>query len=786
MDMEAIIAQEARKELARREYAEYVEFVHRGLYTHGRHTRLIAERLDAIERGELKRLMVFMPPRHSKALKLDTPIPTPDGWKTMKDLKIGDKVFAGDGTVTTVTNVSPIMYNQKVYRVMDDAGFSVIADAQHEWEVILCRKREKKSVKTTEWLYERQLKGRRKPIVVAHKGLDLPEKDLPIPPYTLGVWLGDGVGSCATISQNIKDQEHIKRRIKEEGFEVTEHSNENNFGVLGLYELLRKQGLLKNKERGLNGEKRIPDIYLRASKEQRLALLQGLIDTDGNVNKEGQVWFTNTNKEFSYQVFELIRSLGYKATIREYDAKLYDKNCGKYYRVSFYSPDAASLPRKKKRCRETGVRTKRHYITIEPIGYADVKCITVEHPSGTFLAGRNMIPTHNSMTITETFPSYFIGKNPNRRVIEVSYNDTFAQKFGKANRDKIREFGGELFGVYLSRDNNSKTNWGLEDYPGGMVSAGIGGSITGEGADLLIIDDPIKNRQEADSPVYRQRLREEWESTLLTRLQPGGAVILILTRWHEYDLAGQILEEEADKWEVISLPALAEENDILGRKPGEPLWPEFGYDEEWAAEKKKAVGSRTWNALYQQRPSPEEGGLVKRSWFKYYNTLPGNIEQIIMSVDCAFKGNDDNDYVVAQIWGRAGANKYLIDQVRDKTDIIGTMSIIQQLARKYPKAVTKLIEDKANGPAVIQMLRGRIPGLIAVNPEGGKTVRLQAVAPEIEAGNVYLPSKAPWVGDFVEEVVAFPNGRHDDQVDAMTQALIRWQKLPRLEALPRL
>jgi predicted phage terminase large subunit-like protein len=389
-------------------------------------------------------------------------------------------------------------------------------------------------------------------------------------------------------------------------------------------------------------------------------------------------------------------------------------------------------------------------------------------------------PRHSkSMTVSETFPSWFMGKQPNRRVIEVSYGSSLAQRFGRANKKKIDEFGEDIFGITLSKDNASGTNFGIAGYRGGMISAGIGGSITGEGADLLLVDDPIRNRSEALSAAYKERLWNEWTNTLLTRLHPGGRVIIILTRWSEDDLVGRILDEEAEKWDVISLPAECEEDgDLLDRKVGEALWPERGYGKEWLEQTKKEVGSVVWNALYQQHPTPLEGGLIKRDWFKYYNALPNHFDEVIQSWDCTFKDVSTSDFVVGQVWGRIGADKYLIDMVRDRMGIVGTIQAIRNLSAKYPESMTKLIEDKANGTAVIEMLKKEIPGIIPVNPEGGKMARLQAVSPQIEAGNVYIPSPSlsPWVHDFVEEVVSFPNFKFDDIVDSMSQALYRFEK----------
>jgi predicted phage terminase large subunit-like protein len=382
------------------------------------------------------------------------------------------------------------------------------------------------------------------------------------------------------------------------------------------------------------------------------------------------------------------------------------------------------------------------------------------------------------MTVTETFPSYFIGKDPDRRVIEVSYGDSLAQRFGKLNRAKIIEYGNHVFNIEVSKEKSSMTDWDIDGYRGGMISVGIGGGITGQGADLLLIDDPIKNREEADSEVYREKIWQEWQSTLYTRLHPGGAVIIILTRWHEDDLAGRLLNPEygeVEDWTIISLPAKAEEGDLLGRAPGEPLWPEHGYDQAWMDTTKKAVGSYAWAALYQQRPSPAKGTMFKREWWKYYKEPPNDFRVIIQSWDMTFKDTQGTDYVVGQVWGLHKADKYLLDQVRDRMDFVTTCEAVRNLSAKWPQTNYKLVEDKANGPAVISTLQRELGGFIAVKPDGSKEARASAVAPSIEAGNVYIPdpSIAPWVNDYVEECSAFPKGANDDQVDAMSQALNR-------------
>lgn len=374
------------------------------------------------------------------------------------------------------------------------------------------------------------------------------------------------------------------------------------------------------------------------------------------------------------------------------------------------------------------------------------------------------------MTVTETFPSYFLGKNPERRVIAVSYGDALAHRFGRLNREKVRS---GVFEIQISPQQSSSTNWGLTGHRGGMISAGVGGPIVGEGADLLLIDDPIKNRQESFSQAYREMIWGEWQNTLLTRLSPAGAVIIILTRWHEDDLVGRILKENFEKWTIVKLPAEAEEEDLLGRSFGEPLWPEYGFDSSWLAEQKRDIGSYAWSALYQQRPSSAEGSILKRDWWKFYRQVPHWFDEMIQSWDMSFKETVSGSYVVGQVWGRVGADKYLLDQVRERADFPTTLQMVRTLSAKWPQAQAKLIEDRANGPAVISTLKREISGLLAVEPSGSKEARASAVSPQIESGNVYLPEFAPWTSDFIEECAAFPAGETDDQVDAMTQALVR-------------
>lgn len=400
-----------------------------------------------------------------------------------------------------------------------------------------------------------------------------------------------------------------------------------------------------------------------------------------------------------------------------------------------------------------------------------------------------MPPRHGkSELVSRKFPAYLLGRNPDTSIISCSYSADLASRM---NRDVQRLIDSERYlelfpGTQLSnqhtrrfyetRYTRNNNMFEVVDKKGTYRSSGVGGGITGMGGEYIIIDDPVKNREDADSATMREKVYDWYTSTLYTRLEKDGCILLTLTRWHEDDLAGKLLkaaQEGADQWTILELPAVCEyppkPYDV--RQEGEALW-KWKYDEEALEKRKVTVGSRDWAALYQQHPTPGEGGTFKREWWNYYKVLPDGLYDFVQSWDCTFKDAQSSDYVVGQVWARKGSSRYLLDQVRGRMSFTETLRAIRSLSAKWPQAIRKLVEDKANGTAVIDVLRKEIPGLIPVEPEGGKIVRANAVTAVAEAGNIYLPnpSIAPWVHDFVEEHAVFPNGANDDQVDAQTQA----------------
>lgn len=385
-------------------------------------------------------------------------------------------------------------------------------------------------------------------------------------------------------------------------------------------------------------------------------------------------------------------------------------------------------------------------------------------------------PQHGkSMTVTESFPSWYMGRYPTHRVICASYNEEFSERFCRRNKEKIQTFGKNLFGIQIGATNRV-TEFELDNNVGRMICRGIRSGITGNSANLIVIDDPVKNREEADSETFRDKVWEEWQNSLKSRLQAGSKVIIIMTPWHEDDLAARVLSSETNV-RLVRLPVEAEEDDPLGRPVGDALAPELGKDNNWLHDFKESYindpmgGARAWAALYQCSPRVEDGNIIKREWWQYFN--PKDIEyygSMAISVDATFKKTDTSDFVAITVWGKLFNDYYCLYCLNKRMDFTETIQAIRMIKRLYPAATRVLIEDKANGSAITNVL-SREMFIIPVIPRGGKVARLNAVSPAIESGHVKLPIGAPWVEEFINQFSAFPNGQHDDMVDSSTQAL---------------
>ena len=385
------------------------------------------------------------------------------------------------------------------------------------------------------------------------------------------------------------------------------------------------------------------------------------------------------------------------------------------------------------------------------------------------------------------FPTWFMGRHPGKNIISTSYGSDLAKKFGRKCRQITRS--GEFLDVFnstISHDNKAVDNWALEN-GSTYMSGGILSGITGNRADGLVIDDPVKGREEAESQTMRDKIWEAYLSDLRTRLKPSGWIVIIQTRWHADDLSGRILPvnwdgrsgwveaKDGEKWFVISLPAQCNrDDDPLGREHGEYLWTDWFSQEHWEQEK-KTQGSRNWSALYQQSPTLEEGGIFPAAWFNYFVTEPADYVRMIQSWDTAQKENEINDFSVCTTWIQTRLGYFLIDVYQDRLAYPALKRAIKSKANQFNPSVL-LIEDKGSGISAIQDLAAEtdLP-IIGIEPEKDKVFRAMEVSPLYEAGLVYHQEDGPWLIDYETELTNFPNVDHDDQTDSTTQAL-KWMR----------
>ena len=760
----------------------------------GAHHKRIAKLFEAVARGEKKRVIINLGPRH--AVRVDEPIPTPKGWTIMKDLQVGDLVFGSDGAPTRVIGKSEVFHNRELYRVTTDDGHSLDVDGEHLWTVRMKRGTDVFRDYTTEQLWLRQQGVR----VKASRGGGthiLPEKltakvrlpmlptmpiaahstkDLPIDPYVLGVWLGDGASAQGHITSHDKDAVYIRAEFDSRGYKTTDQKTKYLFGTLGLKTKLRDLGVLNNKH--------IPADYLSANPVQRRGLLKGLMDSDGNVTKKGQCFFSQKSLAFITQVRELLCSLGIKNSLQTTEAKIYNKSYGLTHRLSFYASDIANLPRKEARTLKTPPAFGR-YIQVEKLNTTgDVQCIKVGREDGLFLAGKGYITTHNTKSEFASYllPAWFLGQFPKKKVMQISNTGELAEGFGRKVRNLVDsdEYRRIFPDVKLRTDSKAAGRWNT-NHQGDYFAAGVGGTVTGRGADLLIIDDP-HSENDAVIAQYNPEIYDKvfswYSSGPRQRLQPGGAIIIVMTRWSLADLTGQILDHSAknggDQWEVVEFPAIM--------PSGRPLWPEF-----WSIEELEAVKAEIpvgkWQAQYQQQPTSEVTAIIKREWWqKWPKKDPPPCDYVLMSMDTAFEKKTSADYsaiVIFGVWSNPEdgdqPNLILLEAWRDRLEFpdlkIKTLEMYEEW---QPDGI--IIEKKASGaPLIYELRRMDIPAQEFTPSRGqDKISRLNAISDIFASGKVWAPATR-WADEVINEVASFPSGRNDDFVDAVSLALSRFR-----------
>lgn len=424
----------------------------------------------------------------------------------------------------------------------------------------------------------------------------------------------------------------------------------------------------------------------------------------------------------------------------------------------------------------------------------------------------SMPPRMGKSLLTSVYlPIWLLRRDPSWKIGLISHSPQLATMWGRQVRRVIEKQGAAL-GLSIAPDAGAVADWQTSQEGGIASRSAPGQSITGLGFKVMLIDDLVKDYAAAHSEMARSAVWDWWIANATTRLEPPYLAVVIGTRWHQDDFIGRLLSRDydgdPDDWEVISFPARAEESDVLGREVGEPLLSPLVPDEtpsqaleRWSSIE-RSVGPYNWASQFQQRPAPAKGAIFDTDWWRYWSDDPllaqdePNVLYMnpadylararwIDSWDAAFKGSDSSDYVVGQRWARRGADRFLIFQDHEHWTFTQTLDAMRRWGRNFDPSVPygnfvheRFIEDKANGPAIIDTLTHEVDGMRPVNPTTSKEARARAITPEIASHNVYLPHPSMpgfgWVkNDLLPELRSFPQGEHDDQVDALTQAL--WQ-----------
>lgn len=759
----------------------------------------------AFGRNKKRNLMINIPPRFGKLLADDTPVLTRDGWKKHGDLKVGDYVVGLDGEFKKVLAVSPKAPANCCVEFSD--GDKIYCHENHEWVIDAHPSRER-IIRETKWFNTIKMYSGPKESVRGHRyeyqlpmfnGVKGEVKCLPVQPYSLGAWLGDGTNVKPCITGDKNDYKIIDK-MKLDGYNNHKIFVHKTTGVYTYY--------FDNLRKALNNaglcywnktvRKFIPDVYFSASESQRLELLAGLIDTDGHLSKdENRYHFTTAEETLKDSFIKLVSTFGWRVNVIKQEPRLSSSGImGKHaYWVMGFNPDRY-IPCQLERKQLTTFSKKRK-IAFKSVTQGDFgkigNCIEVE--GGIYLAGYKMKPTHNS-SIMKYFCAWSYMLNPASNCIYTSYSDELATSFSKDIREIVTSEAFVKFtGIKLNKAKIGADYWATES-GGGFRAAPLGGSLTGFGCGIsgeeyggcALIDDPLK-ASNVKSQAEMQNSIDYYLNTLKSRAnnQAKTPFILIMQRLALEDLAGYIIENEKEDWDIVKIPALNEDT-------GEALW-----EERFSAKdllKLKKLSPFVYYGQYQQEPIVVGGSVFKTEWFKYYNPEQFyEYQSSFITSDTAQKKAESNDFTVFSWWGKTVDNKlHLLDMTWGKFD---AHELKQQVKLFWEKCCNDkravqpyafYIEEKGSGIGVIQELVKTYPlPLLPImrnrykNNQGmwvsmDKFSRAMTTVPYIANGWVYLPKdeKCDISNTLLAEAAAFKadlTHKHDDKIDTLCDAV---------------
>ena len=392
-------------------------------------------------------------------------------------------------------------------------------------------------------------------------------------------------------------------------------------------------------------------------------------------------------------------------------------------------------------------------------------------------------PQHGKSQIASIhFPAWYIGRNPDKRIITASYSGRLADDFGRQARNLVQdEYYKRIFpDIALSADSQAANRWHIDGHSGYYMSVGVQGATTGRGADLFLIDDPVRDASEADSEVMRDRIWDWFSTVAYTRLGPGAPIVIIQTRWHEDDLSGRILldmENGGQQWDIVSLPAFAEQADPLGREEGEALWPDR-YPTAVLQETRRIfsaqAGNRYWQAMYQQKPTPDEGDFFLAKWINRYDTRPDTANMTIYATSDYAVTDKGGDWTVHMIFGITQDNDiYVIDCYREQASSDEWIEVQLRMMKEW-KPLEWVGErgqiESSIGPFLRKMMeeRGVYCNINSLPSMASKAQRAQSIRGRAAMGKLYFPKHSKWADTIIDEMMHFPHGKNDDCIDCLS------------------
>jgi len=754
----------------------------------GWHLEAICDHLEAATKRQIRNLIINMPPRHMKGCADETFVLTPNGWTTHGQLCIGDYVYHPSGKSVMVTNVSEKFDTDIVIELTN--GEKIKCNGEHLWTVYNRSTRKWETRETNDLINKKVWSSNRAVFQLPETScIDFEEKELLLHPYFIGAWLGDGTSTAPVITHDLYDVEHI-RKIESVGYKVTKKIRQNGNSTRSCF---TKQNIIQTiRKLNLYNNKHIPSDYKYSSKEQRLELMAGLIDTDGHVSQNGRIRICTSYKKLRDDIIEVAESLGWKPYICESESSGYEQygDNKPHYQIGFNASCdiPLAIKRKKERLKTNHLRRKIGIKSITKSKNPEQgNCITVDSEDGLYLVGETLIPTHNSLAVSVFWPCWVWLNDPSSRWLFSSYAQELSTRDSlKCRRLLSSEWYTKRWGhkFHLTGDQNQKTRF-ENDKTGYRLATSVSGLVTGEGGDFIVCDDP-HNVKQAESDAVRKGTLRWWDESMSTRGNNPKTVVKVvdMQRLHEADLTGHWLEKSKEDVVHLILPARFEKENkcvtVIGfedprTEEGEPLWKNL-YDEEALTALEKDLGSEYAIAgQLQQRPSPRGGGLFAVDNFNYIDHIaPSEIVRTVRYWDKGGTDDPNNALTGGCKMHKMKNNSYIVEHV-----VSGLWKapkreeMIKRVAENDGRGVTIGIEQEP-GSGGLESADSTVKNLAGFSVKkdkvtGDKVTRAEPYATQIEIGNVYL-LKGAWNADFVKQHELFPMGLRKDLVDCSSGA----------------